>query len=60
VIFHLHGVEVVQGEFGDPLDGDGELSAEVGLLCFEVNPLVERCRGENIVADTDIVNEYAL
>lgn len=60
MIFHFHGVEVVKGEFGDSIDGDGELSAEIGLLGFEVNPLVERCRGENIVADTDIVNEDAL
>jgi hypothetical protein len=40
VVLHLHGVEVVQSEFRNPLNCNRELAAEVGLFSFEVNSFV--------------------
>jgi len=50
VLFHLHGVEVVEGELGDARNADDKLAAEVGLLRLEVDRLVDLLRTEDVVA----------
>ena len=60
MLFHPHGVQVVQTELGDSLDTDNEFAAEVGLFSLEVNGLVDLLGGKDVVADTDVVNEDGL
>ena len=40
VLLHLHFVEVVEGKLRNALNCDREFTAEVSLLCFKVNFLV--------------------
>lgn len=60
MVLHAHRVEVVQGEFADALNQDGELAAKKGLLGLEVDLLVDGRGGEDVVTDTDVVDEDAL
>lgn len=60
VVFHLHGVQVVEGKLRDSLNRNGEFTAEVSLLGFEVNTFVDGRGREDVVADADIVDEDTL
>jgi hypothetical protein len=57
VLLHFHGVEVVKGELGDALNADSELAPEVSLLGLEVNLLLNKGSGENVVTDRNVVDK---
>ena len=57
MLLHLHGVEVVERELGDPLNADGELASEVCLLRLEVDLLFHEGSGENVVTDGNVVDK---
>lgn len=50
MLFHLHGVQVVQGELRHARNANDELAAEVGLLSLEVNRLVDLLGTEDVIA----------
>ena len=57
MLFHLHGVEVVESELGDTGDANGELTAEISLLGLEVDCFINLLSRENIVADRNVVDK---
>jgi len=57
MLFHLHGVQVVQGKLADPGDADRELATEVGLFGLEVDGFVDLLRGKDIVSNRDVVHK---
>jgi len=42
VLFHFHGVEVVESELGNALNPDGKLAAEVGLFRFKIDFFIHK------------------
>lgn len=50
MLFHLHGVQVVQGELRHARNANDELAAEVGLLSLKVNRLVDLLGTEDVIA----------
>lgn len=60
MIFHLHGIQIIECKLRHTLDGDRELTAKVSLFGFEVNSFVEGRSREDIVTDTNVVHEYTL
>ena len=50
MLFHLHGVQVVQGELRDARNANDELAAEVRLLRLKVNRLVDLLGTKYVVA----------
>ena len=57
MFFHLHGVEVVKTELWYKLDSDGELAAEVGLLGFKVDCLLDLLSWEDVIANRNVIHK---
>ena len=60
MLFHAHGIEVIESEFTNALNQDGELAAEEERLRLEVDLFVHGCGREDVVANTDVVDENTL
>ena len=60
MLFHLHGVQVIEGELGDALDDDGEMTAEERFRRFKVNLLVDLRGREDVISDGDVLHENGL
>lgn len=41
VLFHFHGVKVVESELRNALNPDGKLAAKVGLLRFKIDFFID-------------------
>ena len=60
MVFHLHLIELVKGEFGHTLDQDCEFAAEERCFGLEIDLFFNWSRRENIITDADVVEEDAL
>ncbi len=60
MLLHPHRIEVIEGKFTNALNQDGELAAKEEGLRLEVDLLVNRGRGEDVVTDAHVVDENAL
>ena len=60
MLLHAHLIQVVELEFADTLNQDGELAAEEEILGLEVDLLIMACRRENVVSDAHVVDENFL
>ena len=57
MLFHAHLVEVIKLKFADALNQNCKFAAEEEIFRLEVNFVIVASRRENVVADTNVIDE---